>query len=529
MLARSVRGFGPGHPLRSILFDEVVAVCEGDVPLFSCRADATRLERLGVDIASRSAIACSRERLGRLDDVDRSRQSQMIDAAIALRSFRPGHERPLPAGRAHVDDLQSVALDRAVRVGERLLLDAERGPAGRGLWWYGAGPVDAASRRAALGPVGGELYAGVSGIALAFAALWVASGERRWRRASLDTMRLHVDAITEAPELYAQLAGFGAHEGPAGVALALRTVANLTDLEELDVAATALIDALMGLDPGVDHRHDVVGGLAGTILATTAMVAEPSDEQIATIANWADALAAAAIQPHPADGHERREASPTVVWPSLDPAGELSYAHGSAGIIDALMVAASLASGVSSARQWRQLAADAASTLDDRLRDPTPESPPGRDPRHEISWCSGAVGYLYGLERHASTLDRASTAAEGLLRRVASVDGDRDCSLCCGLAGRLEYWRGRARHAPDDREAAEAVAALRRRFVELLATSAELLAGRAPFLPNRPDTSVPAPGLYQGDAGIAWTLASIAAPSLPVLQRWEVKPVPADV
>ena len=352
-----------------------------------------------------------------------------------------------------------------------------------------------------------------------------------------------LDAIAEDPGSYARHGGFGAHDGTAGVALAAQIVAELTGWEEPHARATALKGALMRLDPAVhkrhDERYDVVGGVAGTILAVAAMTDEPGDDEVATFARWANTLAAGAIVSGSAGRDTARETDrgtdvdndvgngPGTVWPSLNRHVEWSYAHGSAGIIHALRTAASRARGILATDQrYAAVVTDAVSTLVRRLAsESSPCSSPAssrsshHSPLPPLSWCSGSVGHLCGLEPmpgndHADVLDE-------LRRQSASVDGDRDLSMCCGLAGRLEYWRSRTGQRPRDPRASEAFAGLRQRFVETIAASPDARTGRAPSLPNRPDPSIPAPGLYQGDAGIAWTLAAVAAPSLPVLQCWD--------
>ena len=301
-----------GHPLHDVVAHEVAALCEGDVPLFRCRAGTTRLERPAVIAGTSSAIENARRRIGTFDGTDRARQRRLIESALALRTYRVGDPIGTRAEPAHaVTNVADRALQVAVDVGRRLLADGVRGPDGGGLWWHGVEAVGRSGRRAALRRRGADLYAGGPGIAASFAALYACTADRAWQRAARDAALPHVAAIAASPEAFVRRTGYGAHGGAAGTALALRCTANLTGLDELDHAASAIIAALPALDSPGDDTFDVIDGLAGTILATLAVVGSPTEEHRSTIAVWAQQIVdgARARPPSPQRAGDARAAS----------------------------------------------------------------------------------------------------------------------------------------------------------------------------------------------------------------------------
>lgn len=515
VLRRQLARLDSSDPLHEVRAREVAALCEGDVPYFTCRADSTQLCDCEVTTGRTSAIDNVRRRLRSLSGDDLARQCELIKASITLRTFGLGDRNPMPPPPVTtVPTTEDQALNIAVQIGDRLLADGARGPDGGGLWWHGARPVRPGGRRAPLHRQSWDLYAGAPGIAASFAALFAATGDHRWQRAAHEACRPYLGAVADDATAFVAVSGFGAHTGAAGTAFGFRVVAGVAELPDLDDAARSIVAALPSLDTTSSEDFDVIGGLAGTILATLAIAEQPSDELRSAIGQWSVYLANSATPPiGDPDGA-------AIAWPSVDAEAELSYSHGSAGIIDALVSAASSVDD-ERAKTCSRVAGEAQRTHLARLGNRARPAEPAHRSHDPLGWCRGVTGHLYSLER---VEDATNTAVQALRHRCASTDGDSDISLCCGLAGRLEYWRGRARRSPEDRLASQTAHDLADRLVTLLASSSDVERyGRAPNLPMRPHASVPAPGLFQGDAGVIWSLAALAAPSLPVLHFWETR------
>ena len=133
------------------------------------------------------------------------------------------------------------------------------------------------------------------------------------------------------------------------------------------------------------------------------------------------------------------------------------------------------------------------------------------------AWCHGAAGILLARAGGLESLDTPEVQADiaDALRAVLRYEGPGSDHLCCGRCGRAEALlvAGERLGRPELAEAAQTLVA--RLLAEKAHAGAFVLGGAPPGAP-------PAPGLFQGLAGVGYTLLRLARPDeLPCLLLWE--------
>jgi len=275
------------------------------------------------------------------------------------------------------------------------------GIARRALWsgerctWFDAIPTLPTQNPATSTMSGPDVYGGTSGIGAFLAQAATRSGDALLRRTARGALR---QAIARA-DAHAGMAPHGFYGGTAGVGAASVLAGRELDDAEIVDAGRALLLRLP-MDPAIADVSDLIGGLAGTVLAL-ALAADALDGDEALVApaqEFARRLIARAT----------READGSLSWHTMEDktANLTGFAHGTAGIAHALLVLDALAPDPA----WRE-AATAAFAYEtarfDRAQNNWPDYRvmPGQAPGppvYMIAWCHGAAG-IAGSRLYAQT------------------------------------------------------------------------------------------------------------------------------
>jgi type 2 lantibiotic biosynthesis protein LanM len=425
----------PDQPtLANLIPAEQRDLWENDIPFFSASVDGTVLrDSTGATVPGvelKPGIVRIREAVDNLGTADRGRQlwllrgslaTTVIDASQVMAApsyeLRLGLEPPPPhrltAGAARIGDhLANIAVDE-----------------GDHAQWLGVN--SSRGRNWTLGPLGPDLFHGLSGIALFLGALGASTQDARYTglaRRALATARGQVDR---------GLLDVGGMAGLAGVVWTLCHLGRLWNEEELvDLArhhARRLADLVSG-----DTEYDVVAGAAGSILALRALYRlHPSGELRELVRRHADQLVAAA-RPFPPGLGWLPE---SLVGAGLAKRPLAGLAHGQAGIAWALLEAATITED----ERFLSTACEALA-YERALFDP--EVGNWRDMRNWtgdldgpiVAWCHGAAGI--GLARlacapHIGFAEVSDEIDTALVTTVRDGFGTSHCQ-CHGDLGNLE-------------------------------------------------------------------------------------------
>lgn len=326
------------------------------------------------------------------------------------------------------------------------------------------------------------------------------------------------------------------YNGDAGIALAAHEAGRRCGDPALVARGTALAQRVVvdleRLGPGAEH--DLIGGVAGTLIALLAISAhepEAAPRWAPTLCRLADALCDRA-RPHALG----------LYWPDPTAAagapGLCGMAHGASGVGWALDEAAWVIGHCSAADsgRWRHVAA-AARLYERSWFDPATShwpdlrelpATPGAVPPPICAWCHGGVGIgaarwrRYSQYGQLPDLAEASACQQGARKAVAQAQltlgsgAALDTSLCHGLAGLAELFllAFEATGVPEHLLAA-------RRVGELMLASHQQRGSWGPGLAGTTDV----PGLMVGRAGTGTTLLRLhdvrSAPS-PLLPGYGV-------
>ena len=541
-LLESAVGIEPlGSGLRlSVVFDELVwpfltgtvdddafrGVCAAerralrrfDVPRLTAETGGGTVRHDGVSTgatADRSGPAALDARLASLDPVDCERQATLlgrcyeevgwestVDTAasdcafvsVATETFDRLATACLPAGsewRRTAWPAESVDLRPGVARSEDPWSDGET-------WDWTA--LTAVGSGVDVTPADESLYLGRGGVAVAAAALARLTGTDRYERAT----RSLLAPVVEWVETTHTPLPLGGTRGVGGVVYALSTAAELLNDDRYHdhaTAAASLVDADRVAD---DAALDVMDGAAGTALATLAHYRRTGAESALTTARHCGERLLAAQAPT-ASG---------AAWPVSD-FGDPStgFAHGSSGITLALARLAAVTDDDRYERAVRRALTFESETWHPAERNwaESPGETPGTD-----RWCWGRSGVALARLGVASALGREPLpgTVDDALGAVADGGPASIDHLCCGTLGRVETLLAGAERedTPVDRTAA----------ANLAAQVVGHRRSEGVFRLQGHDATVPNPSLYNGLAGVVYTLCRVAAPEeLPCLLAFE--------
>lgn len=392
---------------------ERVALERLDVPRFTIEATAETLTTdTGEEIphvVKRSAWNSLLDRVRGLDEQGLAHQRRLVRMCAATQPLADERAATQPGEMAHAhiawrEELVSTAQECAAAI------DAEL---------FSAASMPDPRRWGALGPR--DLYHGLPGIAVFFAALHLATGEPHWRARATASWR-GVLAEPEAP-----VAGLGACEGLGSRVYALVVLASLLGDDEAGAAARRHLATVTSEAIARDSRLDVEGGAAGAILGLLAAGKVLGDRRAL---HRAEECALHLLRRQHSDGG----------WTPSDRAAP-GFAHGAAGIACALARLAAV-TGDSRLSEAARRGFNFEHSLFDGTRKMwrVPARGAAGATRHVsmTAWCNGAPGVALALATSAMP-EAASLAGlnEALAdtRRAGFSGLDH---LCCGSLGLID-------------------------------------------------------------------------------------------
>ena len=486
-------------PLGEVLADEIAALERGDVPYFRTSTQSTDLVRsdgVSPNWFTRPALEVCREGLAALDQETVQLQADYIGGAFAVRSITSQHTTTQTRGRQPTPSAKAYAgepLAEAQRILDQLWRSAVMMADSR--QWFGPDLLSDQDRAVWM-PVGDDVYAGRAGIAVAMLAMGHVTGVTTWHDRGVELLR-------------GLLQRRDTRLSPASQRLYALTVATrLGAKRAMQAALQQLVDEWPDVDVDDVSRADVLGGVAGAILALVAAHRCGANGALGHALELADYLM------------QRRVELPggALGWLTHHNGMMSGFSHGAAGIALALarvgwladradLVDAAHTTVIHESRQYNL-------TLQEwpDLRSPSPDKGPVM-----TSWCHGAPGIGGG---------RLAMAREGqggfippkdlerclcVTRNAGMADVDH---LCCGTAGRGLFLvrAGQQLHRADLLEEGQAL------LTQMIFDAAERGGYR---LHDRIPLDLPSPGLFQGLAGIAWALMASVDSTLPDLLTFE--------
>lgn len=444
---------------------------------------------------------------------------------------------PLPAEPSRGPS-RTAFLEAARGIAEDLLARVCISPSG-GFTWVGPRGYGTELNPLTLAQLRADLYDGVTGVALFFAALAKTGGDPEARAVCLRILapvRRWLAGRLEGAEGGAPLSKVGVLMGVGSLFYGLLRIAYLIADETLETEALALLPLFDRARIAADSHGRIQSGAAGAIAALLAL---PPERRGAAVLASARACGERLLELRSASAAGQR------AWPiSPGKPAQLGFCYGAAGIAWALRRLAeatgeerflraaeegdafvsthfspelenffdprSLFQRAHAPRRgtWRDWWATGLPEEIDTL--PPPPGPPGPEHLAPVMWCHGAPGIAAGhlASPLRDTPRGRSEIAAGL--RAAAAGTSPVADLCCGEAGRIDVLllAGESLGREDLAAAARAKAA-------------GLIAGRAAS--GRYEVSaargqqVFAPTLFQGVAGIGYTFLRCAEPSLPCL------------
>ncbi|MFZ0426157.1 MAG: lanthionine synthetase LanC family protein [Xanthobacteraceae bacterium] len=334
--------------------------------------------------------------------------------------------------------------DFTLRDGTEIAATIGFGIARRALWsgerctWFDAIPTLPTQNPATSAMAGPDVYGGTSGIGWFLAQAAARTGDQLLRRTACAALR---QSAARAQD-HVGVAPHGFYGGAAGVGAALVLGGSeLQDDEAIAAGRALLLD--LPTDPAIADVSDVIGGLAGTVMAL-AVAASALDRDAALLARageFAERLIA----------RGERDPRGTISWHTMDDqrANLTGFGHGAAGIAHALLLLNAL-----TAEPALRDAAAAAFAYEAASFDPAegnwpdyrtfPEQPPG-PPQFMVAWCHGAPGIVRSrlFAEGQGSFAEVDTAAEigaglGITARYAEMwlrAPNMDCTACHGMFG----------------------------------------------------------------------------------------------
>jgi type 2 lantibiotic biosynthesis protein LanM len=496
---------------------ELRDLCEGDVPLFTCRPGSRDLKSSRGEVIEgffeKSGLELVADKLRSLKAGDCERQRWFIRAslsALADDSASSVPEQAIPAEAAIAGNrtlpMKDALLDLARGIGDRLEQMAYRKKSEA--VWLGltVHPERSLEKHWTIAPIGADLYDGLPGIALFLAHLGHITGEGRYTdlaRAALASTR---NQIAQGNGSFASI---GAFSGLGGILYAYTHLAELLDQPSLLDEADSLLEKIPPL-LAKDSMFDIIGGAAGCMLTLLGLHRRHADRASA------DRAMTLAVECGEHLLANRKQMDRGAAWPveEFGPAPLMGFSHGASGIAYALMEL----SAVAAEPRFRQAALEAleyerglyapthANWPDLReVKNPYGSPAPSKsEPRFLWAWCHGAPGAalarLRMLPWHRDEFLAAETIAATHGAFHFSQGGNH--SLCHGALGNLETLLQARAAFPDGPWAG---------LIEHAASA--IVAGiqmAGPVCGN--PMKVESPGLMTGLAGIGYQLLRLREP-----------------
>ncbi len=502
---------------RLILEAELAALERLDIPRFTIRADQLDLPlptgKVLENAFADSSLERVRRKLSSLNRSDAEVQERFINASLRASVISLAHEASAHALQGYTqrenesplltsDELIAEACSIAAEI-EREAICASDGS----LTWIAPQLLPGAIHYT-LRPLRMDLYNGLAGVALFYAALEQVTGEGRdTALAALASLRRFVRA-TETRRLIHQGYPLGAATGLGSLIYTFSRCAVLVDEPELLCDALATAEKLSPEWVEADAALDVLDGVAGLILGLLVLYDETSNSEVLEKAvRCGEHLL-----------FKQELAGEGAAWRTGRGEFITGFSHGAAGIALALL-RLFRATGKEAFRRAAQEAIAFEDTFYDEAAHNWPdfrESRMGR-PIFRNAWCHGATGI--GLARISGqpTFDSPEVGRDidAALKTVSQgALGEKD-GLCCGNLGRAELLLAAATTGAEART--ESTAAL---VASSVVARARHAGGYS--LSDRAGRDFFDPSFFQGLSGIGYQLLRIARPrALPSVLVWE--------
>lgn len=504
--SRKQIAFGP------LLDAEIAALERLDIPKFTVRATERGLRLpTGIvleDLFEESAIERVQRRILALDEADLQLQEEFIRASLGLAASVVQH---VPSSaEAPAEAAPAVAprelIEEARRIGEELAGKAIL--SGDAATWI-APQLLPGSNRHEFRPLRMDLYSGIAGVALFFAALARMTGSgRELSLAALATLRRYLHAATPE-QMVREGYTLGAATGAGAFVATLAWCGDLLEQPELCAEAAAFATKISPAWIGDDTAFDVMSGSAGAIMGLLCLHRRcPDPAVLGKAVHCGDHLLATAVP-----------SGAGIAWPS--PGGGLpltGFSHGAAGVAAALHRLAEASAETRFVTAAAQAIATENDAFDSTVGNWRDHRHGGSDlataPRYMTTWCHGAPGIGIGRASHCQAAEYRRDLAVALSTTERYGIGDRD-GLCCGALGRADLFLLPAARILDPAAPARAHAWAGQVLARRRQAGGYRLAGHG-------GQEFFDPSFFQGLSGIGYQLLRIAAPqALPSVLGWE--------
>jgi type 2 lantibiotic biosynthesis protein LanM len=509
-------------PLHPILRAELTALELGDIPYFSVAANTRRLDLPTGDVLEdafeETAVHRVQKRLERMSVPDRALQIEFVRASIGMSAELLEHPalaaeplepraRGAPASDESAPPIldDRACIDEATRIAAQI---AERAIVSRDghRTWIAPQLLQQTGRRH-LSPLRMDLYGGIGGLVLLFSALQRVTGDgASTARAALATLRAFLRGV-DRPTLLRRGYGLGAATGLGSFLYVLARAATLLDDREILTSAESALDLL---DPEwiqQEREFDVMAGAAGAILGLVAHYRATGSERAVDLAGR---CARHLLQ------HQRPTPHGGAAWPSKHGRFLTGLSHGAAGVALALLRVYELThdraffTAAAEALRFETAVFDANQSNWPDFRAERPEQPVFMD-----AWCHGAPGI--GLARLSMLRIHDDPAigadVDAALQRVVRTKLTSRDGLCCGNSGRIDLVLSVAR----EREEPGLLSAARAELAIVVARARR----RGYRSGTSPGAELFDPSLFQGVAGVAYTLLRCASQEVPAVTVFE--------
>ena len=484
---------------------EQLAMERPDIPFLAARADSDGLtletgEVVDGCFEEPSWQALQTRVATTLGEDDLAAQLAFVEGSLFSHSARDTAATPAvadiasqssPAPTPAPEDLVTHAVDLAGELARR----AVRGSDGSAAWIAPQYLVKVG--RYQFQAVGYDLYGGGAGIALALAAVADVTGNPESRALALAALQPVRVKLSADPSGLARSIGIGGAAGLGGLVYSLVRVGDLLGGGSLTDDAVRVAELITDELITADAALDVVSGAAGAVLGLLALDAvRPGSDALHRAIRCGEHL----LRRRTVTGTGHRS------WQTAD-RFLTGFSHGAAGIAYALL-------RLSTRSDQTRFAEAAADAIGYERTTFVPELDNWRDLRSQAAdgptcstrWCHGAPGIALARLGGLPALDTAEVRfdiAAGL-SATREFGLERLDHLCCGNLGRADVLlaAGSLLGQP------ELTALARSRAGEVVARAHE--AGT--FLLHPLSSRVYAPGLFQGTAGVVYSLLRMAEP-----------------
>jgi type 2 lantibiotic biosynthesis protein LanM len=491
------------------------ALLQGDIPAFCTSAESKDLQVVPSQVVascfSRSGFDLLISRLEKLSERDMRQQLALIQRALH-REIEPASIKIAKKVQTTLKDTwtgRDALMVRALAIANDLAgyaIEIER----EGITWVHP-TYSLRSQYYHLQPMGNGLSDGLSGVAFFLAAFARSCGISRYRHLALAAIQPLRHLVHDKGEQLAREICLGAGPGLGSIIYALTRISQFLDEPELLADARAVASLVTRERIANDELLDVFLGAAGSILGLLTLYETSSDPEILDRA----ILCGQHLL------HARTVSKVGCrVWPTLAGAHTTGFAHGTAGIVYALLRLYKLtgdADLLEAAQEGLRYEDHALMREMGNWREEVGQGEEEGVGVPGLSWCHGAPGI--GLARLGGLpmLDAPPIRRdiEIALQTTQQIGVEGPDHLCCGTCGRIDLLltASQCLGRPE-------LAAVASDWLGQILARAEQ---RGVFLLNPAlPWGVTHPQLFQGMAGLGYTMLRMALPdTLPSVLLWQ--------